>query len=68
MIFGLIGTVVGVYIKFGRHLLIRILEKDKDAKVSIPSDAKIETLKQSVLDRHPRLNDVWLTMDGLKVY
>ena len=41
---------------------------DKDAKVSIPSDAKIETYKQSVLDRHPRLQDVWLTMDRLKVY
>jgi hypothetical protein len=68
MIFGLTGTAVQIYVKFGRRLLIRILEKDEDAKVSIPSDAKIETYKQSVLDRHPRLHDVWLTMDGLKVY
>ena len=55
MIFGLTGTAVTVYVKFGRRVLIWILEKDKDAKVSISSDAKIETYKQSVLDRHPRL-------------
>ena len=68
MIFGLTYTAVGVYVKFGRRLLVSILDKDDNAKVSIPSDAKIQSFKNCVQERHPRLVDVWLTMDGLKVY
>ena len=49
MIFGLTYTAVGVYVNLGRRLLVSILEKDDNAKVSmIPSDAKIQSFKNYV--------------------
>ena len=38
------------------------------AKVKIPPDDEIENLKNAVSERHPSLRDVWMTMDGLKLY
>ena len=67
MIFGLSHTSVSCYLRFGRRILVEILQKDKDAKVIVPSDEKIQEFKAAVANRHPNLIDVWATMDGLKL-
>ena len=68
MLFGLTTSAISVYLKFGRRILIHILSNDKMAKVTILSDDEIEHFKNAVKERHPAVKDVWMTMDGLKLY
>ena len=42
--------------------------KHKDARVSIPTNKDIKKYKAAVSSRHLLLKDVWMTMDGLKLY
>ena len=68
LIFGMTGTALSLYIRFGRRLLITVLHHDVNAAVKLPSAEKIAAMKQAVAERHPQLVDVWCTMDGLKLY
>ena len=68
MIFGLTQNPVNVYLRFGRRILISLLSSKPDARIKVPD---IETLQEhiaSVHRRHPLLENVWCTMDGLKLY
>jgi len=68
MIFGLTGTPVSMYLRFGRRILIKILTDEPDATVKVPGIEKIEAYKAVIKERHPNLADVWCCMDGLKLY
>ena len=68
LIFGMTTTAVSIYLKFWRRILIEILCHEKKAKVKIPSDDEIRGFKEIVAQRHPSLRNVWMTMDGLKLY
>ena len=66
IIFGLTQIPVSVYLCFGRCILISVLSSEPDARIRVPD---IETLQEhmaSVHHRHPLLENVWCTMDGLK--
>ena len=63
MLFGLTTSAISVYLMFGRRILIHILSNDNMAKVKIPSDDEIEQFKNAVTERHPALQDVWMTME-----
>ena len=67
MIFGMTMTNLAMYLKFGKRLLVEILRNDKHARIRIPTAAKIEEYRKAVGERHPCLDDVWVTMDGLKL-
>ena len=68
MIFGMTGSSVSMYLRFGRRLVIRILAKEPDAAIKIPSVDKIREYQASIAARHPSLEGVWCTMDGIKLY
>lgn len=68
IIFGMPGTSVSMYLRFGRRLIIRILKDHPDAALQIPSAQKIAEYQAAIARRHPSLADVWCTMDGLKLY
>ena len=68
MIFGLTGTRVSTWLRFGRRILIMILKNHSDAAVQIPSAARIDQFKRVIQARHRNLENVWCTMDGLKLY
>ena len=42
MIFGMVGSAVSLYTRFGRRLLIEVLNNDEDAQVKVPSDDVID--------------------------
>ena len=68
MIFGLTQNPRSVYLRFGRCILISLLSNEPDARIKLPD---IETLQDhiaSVHRRHPLLENVWCTMDGVKLY
>jgi hypothetical protein len=68
MIFGMTGTSVSMYLRFGRRLVIRILSAEPDAAIHIPSVDKIREYQEAIAAKHPSLEGVWCTMDGLKLY
>jgi len=68
MIFGMTKSSVSMYLRFGRRLVIRILTKEPDAAIKIPSIDKICEYQASIAAKHPSLEGVWCTMDGLKLY
>ena len=68
MIFGMSATSVAIYLKFSRRILIHILSRSRDAAIKIPSSAKIMEYQRTISAKHPKLKEVWCTMDGLKIY
>ena len=68
LMFGITGSAVSTYLRYARRLLIHVLKGEDSAVVRIPNEEEISTYKAAVGSRHPMLNDVWLAMDGLKLY
>jgi len=68
IIFGITGTPVSVYLRFGRRTLIKILKDEPDARILIPGIEKIREYQAAINERHPNLENVWCCMDGLKLY
>ena len=68
MIFGMNRSSVSMYLRFGRRLVIRILSKEPDAAIKIPSVDKIREYQASIAAKHLSLEGVWCTMNGLKLY
>jgi hypothetical protein len=67
MIFGMTATPLSMYLRFGRRILIKVLQNHPYARIQIPTDEQIGFYKRRIQERHPALQDVWCTMDGLKL-
>jgi hypothetical protein len=65
MIFGITGTLASVYIRFGRRILVKVLQRNKLSEVNIPSPELIKEYMDAIEAKHPLLKGVWCTMDGL---
>jgi hypothetical protein len=65
--FGMTGTPLGMYLWFGRRIVIETLKHSPYAAIKLPSEEKIIEYKQHIVARHPLLDNVWCTMDGLKL-
>ena len=68
MIFGMTSSSVSEYVRFGRRILIQVLKGRTDAMVRIPSNEQIENYKNVIKSMFPSLKNVWMAMDGLKLY
>ena len=68
IIFGMTGTSVSMYLRFGRRILIKALRKEPDCAIRVPDATRIQLFQECIKERHPALQDVWCTMDGLKLY
>ncbi len=66
-LFGVSCTVLALFLKFGRRLLLKVLKAEPGAKVQMPSLGEIEQYKRIIVDRYPTLVDVFYIMDGLKL-
>jgi len=66
MHFGLSMTNLTMYLRFGRRIVVEVLQDDNFAKISIPSNATIQQYKVMIKAKYPLLDDVWSAMDGLK--
>jgi hypothetical protein len=67
LLFGVTCTVLGLFLKFGRRLLLKVLKAEPGANVQMPSLGEIEEFKRIIVDRYPTLVDVFYVMDGLKL-
>ncbi len=60
-------TPVNKYLQFGRRILVKILKHNELSRIKMPSHNKLEEYRQMIHLRHPVLDNVWGSMDGLKV-
>ncbi len=68
MIFGMTAANFGMHVRFGLRIIVKCLNKHKDAMIKFQMFQSFKTLHPvSKLNiQIPDLNDVWFTMDGLK--
>jgi hypothetical protein len=67
LIFGMTSSNLQMYLRFGRRVFIQVFRKHPLARICLPSAEKIAEYQEAVAARHPKLKDVWATLDGLKL-
>ena len=60
-------TLGSKYLQFGRRILVKILKHNELLRIKMPSHDKLKEYCQMIHLRHPALDNVWGSMDGLKV-
>jgi len=55
------------FIKFGRKLIVIVLDRDPNAQANLPSRKEVCQFQAAVELRHPALKGVWACADGLKL-
>ena len=55
VVFGLTGTHVSVYLRFGMRILVAILKADLKSEVCMPDAAKIALFKEAITAKHSLL-------------
>ena len=66
--FGLTGTRVLVYLRFGMRILVAILKVDPKSEVRMPNAAEIALFQEAITAKHSLLVDCYCMVDGLKLY
>ena len=66
--FGLTGTHVSVYLRFGMRILVAILKADLKSEARMPDAAKIALFKEAITVKQSLLVDCYCMVDGLKLY
>ena len=68
LIFGVTSSLLSMWLRFGRRILVRILQNHPKARVQMPNGNEIESFKTAINGKYPSLTNVWASMDGLKLY
>jgi len=68
LMFGLTGTVISLFLRFGRRLLLRVLKAEPGSRIQMPSVEEIRQYQFIVSMKFPNLVGVWFVMDGVKLY
>jgi hypothetical protein len=68
IIFGMTASLLSMWVRFGRRLLVRVLRNHPNARVKMPNGEEIASFCQAISVKYPSLTNVWGSMDGLKLY
>ena len=68
VVFGLTGTRVLVYLRFGMLILVAILKADPKSEVHMPDAAEIALFKEAITAKHSLLVSCYCMVEGLKLY
>jgi hypothetical protein len=68
LVFGLTGSVLSLFLRYGRRLLLRVLKAEPGSRIQMPSIEEIRDYQEIVRRLYPSLNGVWFVMDKLKLY
>jgi hypothetical protein len=67
IMFGLTQTVMFWWLKFGKRVLLHILQGHPDAKIQKPTDDEVRSYVNAISSQYPHAQDVWAACDGLKL-
>jgi hypothetical protein len=67
MVFGVTHSVMALFLRFGRRLLIEALREDVNARVALPSQDEVRDFQRSISAKYNLLDKVYAVADGLKL-
>jgi hypothetical protein len=67
IIFGMTATMVSLYLRFGRRILVEVLKSEPLAAIRVPNIDDINTYQAAIRRKHPALKGIWCCMDGLRL-
>lgn len=67
MLFGITNSICSTYIRFSRRLLVKVLSKDLNVKVKMPTEAEVVLFKLKIGQKYSALTDVYAVEDGVKL-
>ncbi len=67
LVFGLTGTPISTWLRFGRRCLIKALFNHPAAKVQLPTEEEIRAFETTINEKYNLLPNVWGALDGLKL-
>lgn len=65
--FGLVGTCCGLWLRFGKRILLTVLSSRPDSQVKLPTAEKVNCYREAIENRYPMLKNVASVGDGLKI-
>ena len=66
--FGITGTPISVWVRFGMRMLVHILKQLPDSYVRLPTAEKVQEYKDAITSKYSLLQDCYCVADGLKIY
>jgi hypothetical protein len=68
MVFGVTHSVMALFLRFGRRLLIKALREDVNARVALPTQDEVRDFQRSISAKYNLLDKVCAIADGLKLH
>ena len=65
--FGLVGSCCGLWLRFGKRILLAVLSARQDCQIRLPSADKVNCYRDAIQYRYPALTNAALVGDGLKI-
>ena len=66
-LFGLVGTCCGLWLRFGKRILLVVLSGREDSQIKLPNADKVNCNREAIKHRYPALTNVASVGDGLKI-
>ena len=67
MLFGQTSSPMYRWLKFSRKVLLHVLSRDSDSKVSLPTVNDVRFYQAAISEKYPLCHEVWGAADGLKL-
>ena len=67
LLFGGTSLCTNLWIRFARRILLMILQNHPAAQIKVPDSTQRSAFKAAIRSKYPLLENVWGSMDGLKV-
>jgi len=65
--FGLVGSCCGLWLRFGKRILLSVLSAREDCQIKLPSADMVYCYRDAICNRYPALSNAALVGDGLKI-
>ncbi|POM81692.1 Hypothetical protein PHPALM_304 [Phytophthora palmivora] len=65
--FNVITSVMSLFLRFGRRLLVKLLKADSKVQVMLPTPTDVKELQDAINVKYPLLSFLYAVMDGLKL-
>ena len=67
MLFGLTASKLSLWLRYGRRILLYVLNRIPESKITMPTVQEAHYLSQFIQRKYPSLSGAWGVMDGLKI-
>ena len=68
MLLGITYSVCSIFLRFGGHILRRVVKSNPVASISMPTAQETPQYRDSISEKYSLLENVYAMADGLKLY